>query len=547
MFDLKGVGEIFNVIRGSAVDFETINIEPSPRDYQSIRNIFHGIKPALVILPSGFLAFKSSTGLLPLNLSDSLRTQLNWLLEINGRLIFWQPKIKSVNTTAYATCLVPHPIKIVVDIPKLPFQNEIKGSMSARSATEIRFPMYFNSNTVAELLLNVSHRNSISEVTNFVAKVDKNFEPAALMRKIVTSIMSIRSESIMLIPDISPAVPRAIAPDSLPNQIPIPQPIASELGLKSGQVISALLSRSGESMHLKLNNGQQIVVSGALQQFTGAVTLKVRQAGSKFFFIPQHMGLAGGLNPDPTVSASLLNILARSGSRQMISTFLAPNNIEKELIASGFARDAALLAQQRLNSRNLNAISIARALSFTGLTTEHSLLNGLALNTQSLKPWLRQILRLLPNQSELMIRISESIADLESLQLDVLPQAGTRESGYAALLLFQDQKPVEMTLEKQITTEDDSSTTVWVLNLYSEIEKLGQIWMKTAIRENSLAMTIWADRKTTAELAEESHFELKSSLKDHGLILDSLQIFDRPRPPEDHSKRASNVHMELKA
>ena len=104
-----------------------------------------------------------------------------------------------------------------------------------------------------------------------------------------------------------------------------------------------------------------------------------------------------------------------------------------------------------------------------------------------------------------------------------------------------------MTLEKNIASGNEKSSPIWVLNLYSSIEKLGQIWMKTAIRENSLEMTIWTDRKTTAALAEESQFELSSSLKDHGLILDSIQIFDCPRPPEDHSKGISNSRMELKA
>ena len=126
----------------------------------------------------------------------------------------------------------------------------------------------------------------------------------------------------MLIPDISMAVPRPIAPDALPNQIPIPQPIASELGLKAGQVVSALLSGSGESMQLKLSNGQQITLSGNLQQFAGTVTLKVRQFGQNLFFVPQQIVQSSGMKPPPTISASLLNILSRSGNRQTIQTFL---------------------------------------------------------------------------------------------------------------------------------------------------------------------------------------------------------------------------------
>ena len=53
------------------------------------------------------------------------------------------------------------------------------------------------------------------------------------------------SRPAMLIPDISPAIPRPVAPDALPSTVQVRLPAADELGLRPGQVIQGLIASSG--------------------------------------------------------------------------------------------------------------------------------------------------------------------------------------------------------------------------------------------------------------------------------------------------------------
>ncbi len=71
-------------------------------------------------------------------------------------------------------------------------------------------------------------------------------------------------------------MPRPIAPDALPNSVPITQPIAAELGLKSGQVVQALVSSAGDKMALQLNN-RDIPLPPGMRLPEGQVTLRVAQ------------------------------------------------------------------------------------------------------------------------------------------------------------------------------------------------------------------------------------------------------------------------------
>ena len=77
-----------------------------------------------------------------------------------------------------------------------------------------------------------------------------------LVRSVVASLPTIEGNKSMLIPDINPAMPRPIGPDALPNNVPISQPIAAELGLKPGQVVQALVANAGDKMALQLKNGE---------------------------------------------------------------------------------------------------------------------------------------------------------------------------------------------------------------------------------------------------------------------------------------------------
>ena len=368
-----------------------------------------------------------------------------------------------------------------------------------------------------------------------------------LVRSVIASVSAEQGNKKMLIPDINPAMPRPIAPDALPNSVPITQPIAAELGLKSGQVVQALVSSAGDKMALQLNN-RDIPLPPGMRLPEGQVTLRVAQSqqGMVLLFNQAPAAPASQAAAVGGLSATLAEILARPSSKSQISSVFSPRTLETLLSGQGLDREAVRLQNQRLDSNNLNAQAIARGIQFGGLNTERALLEGISLSAQTLKPWLRQILRLLPAQSELTTRIGELIGDLERFQLDSVPSSTGREySGFASLLLFRDQPPVELVFER-FKSVDDERYSSWVINLHTSLEHLGEIWLKSTFSQSNVELVMWAVEKKTAELAKEGSLDLQEAFSELGLNMLSFQILNSERTnfPERSMSTHSNLDLE---
>jgi hypothetical protein len=368
-----------------------------------------------------------------------------------------------------------------------------------------------------------------------------------LVRSVIASVSAVQGNKKMLIPDINPAMPRPMAPDALPNSVPITQPIAAELGLKSGQVIQALVSSAGDKMALQLNN-REIPLPSGMRLPEGQVTLRVAQSqqGLVLLFNQAPSAPASQAAAVGGLSATLAEILARPSSKSQISSLFSPRMLETLLSGQDLDREAVRLQNQRLDSNNLNAQAIARGVQFGGLNTERALLEGISLSAQTLKPWLRQILRLLPAQSELTARIGELIGDLERFQLDSVPSSTSREySGFASLLLFRDQPPVELIFER-FQSVDDTRHSSWVINLHTSLEHLGEIWLKSTFSQSNVELVMWAVEKKTAELAKEGSLDLQEAFSELGLTMQSFQILNSERTnfPERSIPTHSNLDLE---
>jgi len=368
-----------------------------------------------------------------------------------------------------------------------------------------------------------------------------------LVRSVIASVSAEQGNKKMLIPDINPAMPRPIAPDALPNSVPITQPIAAELGLKSGQVVQALVSSAGDKMALQLNN-RDIPLPPGIRLPEGQVTLRVAQGqqGLVLLFNQAPAAPASQAAAVGGLSATLAEILAKPSSKSQISSVFSPRTLEALLSGQGLDREAVRLQNQRLDSNNLNAQAIARGVQFGGLNTERALLEGISLSAQTLKPWLRQILRLLPAQSELTTRIGELIGDLERFQLDSIPSSTGREySGFASLLLFRDQQPVELIFER-FQSVDDERHSSWVINLHTSLEHLGEIWLKSTFSQSNVELVMWAVEKKTAELAKEGSLDLQEAFSELGLTMQSFQILNSERTnfPERSIPTHSNLDLE---
>jgi len=369
-----------------------------------------------------------------------------------------------------------------------------------------------------------------------------------LVRSVIASVSAEQGNKKMLIPDINPAMPRPIAPDALPNSVPITQPIAAELGLKSGQVVQALVSSAGDKMALQLNN-RDIPLPPGMRLPEGQVTLRVAQGqqGLMLLFNQAPASPASQAAAVGGLSATLAEILARPSFKSQISSLFSPRTLETLLSGQGLDREAVRLKNQRLDSNHLNAQAIARGVQFGGLNTERALLEGISLSAQTLKPWLRQLLRLLPAQSELTAKISELIGDLERFQLDAVPSSAGRDySGFASLLLFRDQPPVELVFER-FRSVDDERHSSWVINLHTSLEHLGEIWLKSTFSQSNVELVMWAVEKKTVDLARESSLDLQEALSELGLNMRSFQILNSERTNFPERSMPMHSNLDLKA
>lgn len=372
--------------------------------------------------------------------------------------------------------------------------------------------------------------------------------PLDLAKSVVQSIQTVGGEKPMLIPDISAAVPRAIAPDALPTNVPIRQPIAGELGLKAGQVVQALVASSGDKMALQLGQ-HQFPLPQNMKLPAGEITLRVIQTKDGLGLVPQlaHQPRASQALSTSGLSAALAAILTRNSARPQTQSLFAPQGLESILTAAGLPNEARKLASNRLQSNQLTGDLVKSAIQFGALGIEKALLEGVAFQGGMLKPWLRRILKLLPQQSELTSRVASLVTELESFQIDALPKSHVRESGLAAVLLFRDQPPVELLFEREHVTDGDELKRVWILNLHTSLERLGEVWMKSAFSGKDVDLTFWAREEETAALAKKSKMDLEEALSEHDLNVKSMQIFSSPRPGFDKPTSDGMPHLDAKA
>ncbi len=372
--------------------------------------------------------------------------------------------------------------------------------------------------------------------------------PSELAKSVVQSIRTVGGDKPMLIPDISAAVPRAIAPDALPTSVPIRQPIAGELGLKPGEVVQALVASSGGKMALQLGQ-HQLPLSTETKLPEGQVAMRVIQTKEGLALVPQlsQQPQASQALSTSGLSAALAAILTRNTARPQIQSLFAPQGLEGLLTAVGLTDEAKRLNANRLASNQLNGDLVKSAIQFGALGNEKALLEGVALQGGILKPWLRQILRLLPQQSELTSRIAGLVTELESLQIEALPQSHGRESGLAVLLLLRDQPPVELLFERKNVTDRDKTKHLWILNLHTSLDSLGEVWLKSSFSGKNIDLTFWAKEEQTATLAKKSKMDLEEALTEHDLHVKSMQIFASPRPGFEKLSSEGIPHLDAKA
>ncbi|MGA1207861.1 MAG: flagellar hook-length control protein FliK [Litorivicinaceae bacterium] len=355
------------------------------------------------------------------------------------------------------------------------------------------------------------------------------------------------SRPAMLIPDISPAIPRPVAPDALPASVPVRLPVAEELGLRPGQVVQALIASSGEKMALTLNQQSIPLPPGRWTEGPVQARVLATAQGIQLQLIPEGARQTA-VSASGTLTPALAQTLGRVavGSRPALASVFSPGGALTALVAE-FPQLARQLSQFQGRSDQLSAAVIAGQLQRNGLMLEHQLAQGIRFNQEQLKPWLRQLLQLLPAQHRLRAVVDSAVTDLESLQLEAVVQPGARDGQFAAILVWADQPPVEVTITHREEAEHERVRRVWTVDLHTTVDALGRLWLSSRYDGRRLDLTVWAERTDTVALARENLGDLRAELQSQGLHVGDMVVLAGPRPIRPALRHATDQHLQVQA
>lgn len=317
----------------------------------------------------------------------------------------------------------------------------------------------------------------------------------------------------------------------------VSEQMAKNLGLRDNQVIRGVLEDRGGLLKLMFNNyeldwpaNKRFKVGDRIDfRYESSVYGRSLRAISQ---APTSPTTATSISALAGASPRLLSLLYRPDQPSLLSRLFKPGGLELLL-----GQTPNLSAQQGLNQLRqsmsmLSADAVKNALLSSGLFGEYFLASQ-SPPRPDLKQLLRNLLRNMPLQSAAAVDIEMAIDEVESRQLDSLQAQQNREISYHFLLPFGDANPIEVHLERGAYNPEQDDPD-WVINLHTDSDMLGELWLKTTLKAaSSLEMIMWVQRSDVAQLAQTARTELEYELEDFGLQLTKLSILNASRPSLD--------------
>ena len=314
---------------------------------------------------------------------------------------------------------------------------------------------------------------------------------------------------------------------------------AKALGLKDNQVVRGVIEDRGGLLKLVLNNreldwdaskrfkpGERIdfrVESAIYGRSLKPILSGEVKVASAFSAVPPALGS----------SPRLLSLLYRPVQASIMNHFFRPQTLMPFINQLG-AADAKQAAGQLLGSMQRITPDIVRnGLLSSGLFGEFLLMQQGAARPD-MKQFLRNLLKTTsPNQARTISELSQAIDEIESHQIEGLQAQQSREVSYHFLLPFFDANPVAVHIEREANYGEEGEMD-WVINLHTETESLGELWLKTTLKASeAIEMILWADQPGTVDIARSASTNLVEQLKGYGLELSKLTLLDARRPTID--------------
>jgi hypothetical protein len=316
--------------------------------------------------------------------------------------------------------------------------------------------------------------------------------------------------------------------------IRVSEQMARDLGLKDNQVIRGVIENRGDLLKLILNN-REIDWPGS-KRFKPGDRIDFRVEGSVYgrSLKPIASAQASPTSPSIAPSARLLSLIYRPDQPMVTTQLLQPASLSGLLTQLAASDQTQQLSQLMQSMGRLSPEMIKNALVHSGLFGEF-FLSGQSHTGPDLKQWLRGLLRfaMAQSQTQVVVELEAAIDNLESRQLDSLQAQLNRELSYSFTLPFVDANPVEVQFERG-PYDSDQGEADWVINLHTESQELGELWLKTTLRpDDSLEMIMWAERAAVAQLARTATSELEYELQSFGLQLNKITVLNAARPGLD--------------
>jgi hypothetical protein len=126
-------------------------------------------------------------------------------------------------------------------------------------------------------------------------------------------------------------------------------------------------------------------------------------------------------------------------------------------------------------------------------------------------------------------------------------QFSSKHGHLAALLLWTDQAPVELTIERREEERAEGMRVVWMVDLHTDVVELGGLWLSSRYDGHQLDLTMWADRPDTVALARTNLTDLRAELQSHELRVGEMVVLAGPRPVSQALRHATDQHLQVDA
>ena len=313
-------------------------------------------------------------------------------------------------------------------------------------------------------------------------------------------------------------------------------PVARQLGLHDGQVVQAVAAMRNDQLKLVLNEHSFNVPLFPYIKEGDVAQLRAQLLPSgKWALQLLHTGSFAGPEAAQAAMPTRLNtLLFQPSGFDALLSLLRPGVLESLVPPVVDATDLKKrISAQRLSMSSLQPQALKRFILGHTKTSEASLAEGEPV-VDSTKVLLRMLMaerdQIEDQDTQTEHRLHQALDEVEAAQVQSAQNVHKGDLSFSLVIPFRDADPVALDFEQKGNKPGQPKNPL-VVNMHTQSRVLGEVWLKTTIRENAqVDLTMWALKKEVADLAKFNATELTDELESAGLHMGSFQVFNAPRP-----------------